>query len=195
MVKKIGRPFIGDYPISDYFGWRADPNKKGRQQYHYAVDFKCPIGTKIRALEDGEIVLAYRKRLGREGLWIVQKFFHNNIPHFAIYCHLSRLTVEYRKNGIPPYQKVAKGELIAYSGDTGNVTGPCLHLGVCKNNVIRTHYKINAIDPLKIMEGYAEIEFKKAKAHNLIPKNANRDDIITYEKISKILYRKDQLNV
>ncbi|MCW2749526.1 MAG: hypothetical protein JWR83_636, partial [Aeromicrobium sp.] len=42
------------------------------------------------------------------------------------YCHQSRIAVK-------PGQKVGPGQVIGYTGSTGNVTGPHLHLEVHPN--------------------------------------------------------------
>ena len=53
------------------------------------------------------------------------KINHGN-GYETLYAHCSRLVVSSGK-------KVAKGQLIAYVGSTGNSTGPHLHFEIRKN--------------------------------------------------------------
>lgn len=52
------------------------------------------------------------------GVHVVLEHHKSGIRHG--YCHLSRISVQ-------PGAKVKKGQLIGYSGNTGNSTGPHLH--------------------------------------------------------------------
>jgi len=87
---------------------------------HEGVDFAIPQGTPIYAASDG--VVAGARPNGGYGNWI-------RIDHadgFATaYGHLSRFAP-----GIKPGVKVARGELLGLSGNTGRSTGPHLHFEV-----------------------------------------------------------------
>jgi murein DD-endopeptidase MepM/ murein hydrolase activator NlpD len=82
---------------------------------HLGVDFACKIGTPVLAVADGKITNStWGKAYGKQ---IVQKVDGG----FVIYAHLNALRVK-------PGQKVTKGQIIGESGNTGNSTGPHLHL-------------------------------------------------------------------
>jgi murein DD-endopeptidase MepM/ murein hydrolase activator NlpD len=82
---------------------------------HTGVDFACKIGTPILAVADGKITKwTWGKAYGKQ---IVQKVDGG----FVIYAHLNALRVK-------PGQSVKKGQLIGESGNSGNSTGPHLHL-------------------------------------------------------------------
>lgn len=88
--------------------------------YHTGVDFAAPVGTDIFAVADGKIEAAnWGKAYGTQ---LVQKV-HGG---WIIYAHLSDALV---KAG----DTVKKGQHIAKSGNTGNSTGPHLHLEMRDN--------------------------------------------------------------
>jgi murein DD-endopeptidase MepM/ murein hydrolase activator NlpD len=82
---------------------------------HLGVDFACKIGTPILAVADGKITNStWGKAYGKQ---IVQQVEGG----FVIYAHLNALRVK-------PGATVKKGQVIGESGNTGNSTGPHLHL-------------------------------------------------------------------
>lgn len=88
---------------------------------HNGVDIGAPIGSKIRAVADGEVILA------RVGGWgggygnyvIIQ---HPNGMQ-TLYGHMSRVDVSVG-------DKVSQGDTIGAVGNTGDSTGPHLHIEV-----------------------------------------------------------------
>lgn len=91
--------------------------------YHGGVDFDCPTGTSVHAADDGYVTAAGWNNTGF-GNWVMIN--HGN-GMVTIYGHNSRVVVS-------AGQSVKKGDLIAYSGATGNVTGPHVHFEVRINN-------------------------------------------------------------
>ena len=85
---------------------------------HQGTDFHAKAGTTVRASNSGRVMLA--RSLYYEGNCVM-------IDHgqglATIYMHLSKIKI---KEG----QAVAKGQIIALSGNTGRSTGPHLHFGV-----------------------------------------------------------------
>ena len=84
---------------------------------HLGVDYAAPIGTPVRAVGDGTVILRARK--GGAGKMI--RIRHNRIYKSA-YLHLN----SYAK-GIRKGSKVTQGQVIGYVGKTGLATGPHLH--------------------------------------------------------------------
>jgi len=98
------------------FGWRIHPVTKERQ-FHSGVDLKAALGTPVRAPFDGVVALTSRAAGGH------QLILTNHNAHLrAGFAHLS----DYAK-GIAPGSQVKEGEVIAYTGESGRVTGPHLH--------------------------------------------------------------------
>lgn len=112
------QPFTGDYGISQGFG------KTDYSAYHTGVDFLCPAGTPILASESGSVFYSGWKD-GGYGYCVFITHADGNV---TIYEHLLRdipVTVG---------QFVQQGQVIGYSGSTGNSTGPHLHFEIRDRN-------------------------------------------------------------
>ncbi len=93
----------------------------GKYEFHIGVDLRAASGTFIYAADGGKIIFAGYS--GSYGYLI--KIQHDN-GDLTYYAHLSKIDV---KTG----SRVYKGQYIAKSGTTGNVTGPHLHFEIRKN--------------------------------------------------------------
>ena len=103
------------------FGTFGGPSVTGRKvTNHDGVDLLAPSGTDVYAAADGKVVGAYETTTGKRGKHII--IFHECIKEHkaksrkkakTVYYHLSSLKVVYN-------QKVKRGQLIAFSGNTGN---------------------------------------------------------------------------
>lgn len=103
--------------VSSKFGWRDNPILK-RKEFHTGLDLRASIGTQILAPADG--VVKFIKYHQSSGYGNVVSLSHN-YGFESYYAHLQNKSVV--KEG----QFVRKGDLIAYSGNTGLSTGPHLH--------------------------------------------------------------------
>ena len=138
----LRHPFAGDIPITSGFGWRATPpgtiDFYGTGGYlHTGIDFGAACGTPVYAAAAGE-VFASGWNSADGGGWRV-KLSHGVIQGNSlttIYYHNSSIVVS---NG----QQVAQGQLIAYSGNTGNSTGCHAHFETWLNGV--------AVDPMRLL--------------------------------------------
>lgn len=103
--------------FSSPFGWRNDPFNGGRR-FHKGIDLTAPTGTPIRAAANGFIT--HVSRSPTYGLVIV-------ITHSeelkTRYAHLSKVSVE-------EGQRVLRGQIIGYVGNTGRSKAPHLHYEV-----------------------------------------------------------------
>ncbi|MCH5317137.1 MAG: peptidoglycan DD-metalloendopeptidase family protein [Eubacterium sp.] len=98
---------------------------------HSGADFACPTGSRVVAAESGTVIVSadltyadgsYRS-YGRYIVIMHDKTTSSGDPVFTLYAHnSSRLVSE--------GQHVEKGQQIAYSGSTGNSTGPHCHFEV-----------------------------------------------------------------
>lgn len=101
-------------------------------QSQYAIDFAMKIGTKIYAARDGIVVRtrADSNRVGttreyaKDGNFITIEHEDGTL---ATYYHLQQNGVVVKVG-----EKVAQGELLGYSGNTGFSSGPHLHFAVFK---------------------------------------------------------------
>lgn len=104
-------------PITSPFGYREHPIF-GRQILHSGIDIGVDEGTPVAAADSGVVVEA--DWLGGYGNAVI--IDHGN-GLSTVYGHNSSLTVS-------AGQIVSKGQIIAYSGSTGNSTGPHVHFEV-----------------------------------------------------------------
>jgi murein DD-endopeptidase MepM/ murein hydrolase activator NlpD len=95
---------------------------KWQAGHHQGVDFPTPVGTPVYAVADGVVTgLGFPWGSGFGTHSVVIKHTINKKDYYTIYAHCS---ATHTRVGA----KVKKGDLIAYSGAEGHVTGPHLHL-------------------------------------------------------------------
>ena len=124
------QPFKGSFPITQRFGEKYT-NKDG----HTGIDYGCPAGTQILASNDGLVFFAGWK----EGGYGYCVFVKHDDGYVTIYEHLLK------DIPVTMAQRVLQGQVIGFSGSTGNSTGPHLHFEMRDENG-------KAIDPmLKLM--------------------------------------------
>lgn len=103
------------------YGWRTDPFTKARK-FHNGMDFTAPQGTPIYAAGDGVITRADGNAAGYGE--------HIRIDHgygyVSLYAHLSKYNVRVG-------QKVKRGDIIGFVGNTGRSQAPHLHYEVLKD--------------------------------------------------------------
>lgn len=107
------RPVDGGW-LSSRFGFRTDPFTD-QQTFHRGLDFSTPVGTPVRVTGEGVVASVQTQR----GFGKVVKIDHGN-GVATVYAHLDRILV---KKG----QTVARGEIIAESGNSGRSSAPHLH--------------------------------------------------------------------
>lgn len=129
--------------ISSGFGWRRNPFTRSGSQFHPGIDMAGKIGTPIYATGDGEVIDPFGSMTGY-GIVIV---IDHGYGFQTLYAHLSKRLV---KAG----DKVKRGEIIGYLGNTGPSTGPHLHYEVMRNGK-----KVNPIN--YIYSGFSNDEFQE----------------------------------
>ena len=122
----LDRP-VGLMKITSKFGLRRHPIT-GQIRAHNGIDISAPVGTPVRATADGIVTKAmYYSGYGR----------YVRISHYGkietAYAHLSRIVVRCG-------QPVKKGQIIAYSGNSGQTTAAHVHYEV--------HMRGKPINPL-----------------------------------------------
>jgi murein DD-endopeptidase MepM/ murein hydrolase activator NlpD len=116
---KYCKPFSGRYPLTSSWGWRTH---KGKREWHTGLDYGCPVGTSLYCVDGGVVTFAGQDQFG--GLYIdVKADSDGGVTRFL---HCSELLA---KAG----ERVKTGQLIAKSGNTGNSSGPHLHLEFVSN--------------------------------------------------------------
>jgi hypothetical protein len=123
--------------LASGFGYRIHPVYKSFRM-HTGVDFTAPRGTPVYATGNGK---AIRPDVGMTGYGLFIVIDHG-YGYKTVYAHLSKVLVK-------PGQKVTRGEIIGYVGNSGVSTGPHLHYEVRYNNkpVNPVHYFFNDLTP------------------------------------------------
>lgn len=115
------------------WGYRIHPIYK-TNRFHSGMDFTAPIGTEIYATGDGTV-----SQLTRENTGYGNKIeIDHGFGFTTLYAHLSEFNVTLG-------QKVKRGAVIGYVGNTGTSTAPHVHYEVhVKNNKVNpSHYYFN----------------------------------------------------
>lgn len=118
----LGLPIEGmtQDSITSRFGLRDSPGGIGSTN-HKGLDIGYPTGTIIRACESGTVTAA-----GWSGGHGKRVIIDHGDGIVTLYAHMSRI---HAAKG----QKVQRGQVIGEVGNTGNSTGPHLHLEVIVN--------------------------------------------------------------
>ena len=111
------------YRLSSAYGYRMHP-VLGYRKLHTGMDFACPPGNPIYVSGDGTVVKVAHERGGYGNHVEVDHGF----GYVTRYAHLQKTAV--RKG-----QRVKRGQLVGFVGDTGKTTGVHLHYEVRKNDV------------------------------------------------------------
>lgn len=111
-------PISSGFYLTSLYGLRLNPITKDSLNMHYGIDLYGLEGTEVYALWNGIVSNIYESESG--GLTI-ELSHGKNLKTY--YMHLSEAKV---KLG----EEVSQFKLIALSGNTGQTTGPHLHLGI-----------------------------------------------------------------
>ena len=109
-----------DFWYSSPFGWRTHPLTKKRE-FHQGLDIKTRAGVPVVAAADGTVVTIETR--GYFGKTI--EITHEGDQFKTLYAHLQG----YAEN-LKVGDKVMRGTIIGYVGNTGRSTGSHLHYGV-----------------------------------------------------------------
>lgn len=104
------------------WGYRIHPIFKTKK-FHFGMDFTAPIGTEIYATGDGVVSKVTKEQRG----YGKRVEIDHGFGYTTLYAHMSEFNV--RKG-----QKVKRGDVIGYVGNSGTSTGPHLHYEVHVRN-------------------------------------------------------------
>lgn len=126
------KPFVdfSAYNASNQFG-AVDPVFYPATHHHIGSDFKVPVGTPIHAPEDGQLAKSvFNTARGNTAIFL----FHHGIDWGIEFCHLREL---------PPTGDFKRGDVIAYSGNTGTATtAPHVHVTLHKGGTVTKDYEL-----------------------------------------------------
>jgi murein DD-endopeptidase MepM/ murein hydrolase activator NlpD len=107
--------------VASGYGWRIHPIYK-TEKLHTGMDFTASVGTDIYATGNGTVVKVEKDGRGYGNTVII----NHGYGYETLYGHMSKFNVR-------PGQKVKRGDLIGFVGNSGSSTGPHLHYEVRKN--------------------------------------------------------------
>lgn len=125
-------PIGGGYALSASYG-------SGGARWvrtHSGQDFAVPVGTPVEAVHAGTVVKAGPNGAGDGPAYGNAVVIRHEDDTYSQYAHLSRVDVR-------PGQRVATGDTVALSGNTGNSSGPHLHF-----EIRTTPHFGSAVDPV-----------------------------------------------
>ncbi|PIK94067.1 peptidase M23 [Synechococcus sp. 60AY4M2] len=151
----LHKPFVGEFPVTNLFDhdlplgeedgngrfvsgqgqvWIPGPlHPCGKSDGHAGYDWAMPVGTPILAAAPGRVTVArpepafFCPALGRPVRGLRVRILHEPAGLETLYAHLSQIQVQ-------EGQRVAAGEVIGLSGDSGCASGPHLHFEVRRLN-------------------------------------------------------------
>jgi murein DD-endopeptidase MepM/ murein hydrolase activator NlpD len=103
------------------WGYRIHPIYKIRK-FHYGMDFTAPSGTDIYSTGDGIVESATSSKRGYGNKLVIDHGF----GYKTLYAHMQGFNVK-------PGQKVKRGDVIGFVGNSGLSTAPHLHYEVSLN--------------------------------------------------------------
>jgi len=123
--------------IASGYGLRIHPVYK-ISKFHAGMDFTAPLGTEVYASGDGTIESASSSKRGMGNYLIINHGF----GYSSLYAHLESFNVR-------PGQKVRRGDIIGYVGNTGMSVAPHLHYEIKLNNISvdPVNYFFNDLSP------------------------------------------------
>ena len=137
----ISSPFAGGIAITSGFGWRATPpgtiDFLGTGSYlHSGIDFGASCGTPVYASAAGTVTTAgWTNGGGGYTVMVSHGVVQGNALTTVLYHNSSVI--------VSTGQRVSKGQLIAYSGSTGNSTGCHAHFETWLNG--------SPVDPMGLL--------------------------------------------
>lgn len=127
---------LGLLRVSSSYGMRMHPLAK-RELFHQGIDYASPLGTPIRAAQDGQI----KEMQGRKGFGFVTRISHSYGVE-TVYGHMLKFMPGLKRGSM-----VRRGDIIGFVGSTGRSTGPHLHFEVLADG--------KQVDPLRLTMAFA----------------------------------------
>jgi murein DD-endopeptidase MepM/ murein hydrolase activator NlpD len=163
--------------ITQRFGKTVDARRLYVSGSHSGVDFRAAVGTPVYAAAAGTVegvgdtdTTCPKASFGK---WV---FIRHTNGLATAYGHLSLIKAT-------EGQKVAKGDLIGYSGNTGHSTAPHLHLTVYASN------GVDGQEGARVTERASASCKGKVYRMPIAPTNAYLDPLLYLPKASASLFK------
>lgn len=124
--------------ITQMFGKTVDSVRLYASGTHNGVDFRASTGTPVMSMSDGTVLGTGDTDLTCYGASFGKfVFIEYNNGLSSTFGHLSLIKVS-------EGQKVTRGEVVGYSGNTGHSTGPHLHVSLYASQAVKIASKASA---------------------------------------------------
>ena len=163
--------------VTSEYGDRVDPNTGEQGDIHNGVDIGAPKGTKVHAVQGGEVVGS--RHIKGFGQTVLVK---TPDGHTEQYSHL-------KSRNVAEGDEINPGESVGKIGDTGNATGPVLHMQVWQGDPswgTAKHKHEQTVDPMKYLNQTTHSHAEprgKGPPQNQQPKKPARD---RFEKLQNL---------
>ena len=168
--------------ISQRFGENPQDYAKFGLAGHNGIDFAVPVGTPIRAVDDGKVL---EHGYDQSGYGEYLKWGH--AWGESLYAHLSNAYMAL------PNILVRRGQAIGESGNSGNSTGPHLHFAMRVNPYARGAPYNGYVDPLPYLDARAQPTSDNAYILTAI-KEAAADVGIEWELLASLAWAESSWN-
>lgn len=181
----VTQRFGADFKLADGRWFYKDTLKYSG---HNGDDYAAPVGTPVYAADEGTITY---EGWGDNHSWMgkaagICVLIHNG-GIYSGYAHLSRTVVN-------KGQKVTKGQLIGYVGNTGLATGPHLHFEAIPLSPNFKNGYAGRVDPAQFMESpilTATVAQVKQAYLDILEREADAGGIAHYTKYKIDFVRSD----
>lgn len=166
--------------ITQKFGKTSDSGRLYTSGSHSGVDFRATVGTPVYAVADGVVEGTGDTDLACNkvsfGKWV---FIRHDNGLASTYGHLSLIKAVQGS-------RVNRGDLIAYSGNTGRSTGPHLHL------TIYASMGIGGDEGARVSEKPSISCSGKILRQPLAPVNAYLDPLLYFPRATTAMYKESK---
>ena len=160
------KPFDGEFTLTQYFGVNKENYTRFGLQGHNGLDYGLPTNTPILAPHSGKVIEA---TLDPQGYGLYIKI--ENDKEGSVLAHQKELRV-----GVGDI--VAEGQLIGYSDNSGNSTGPHLHWGYYLFPRNRQNGYAGFINQLPLLTQSNTVAVESKVFENLVRKSTTYDKVI-----------------
>lgn len=183
------------YPLDNYTitqGFGADPTyyRQFGQNGHNGIDLGAPLGTPVYAADDGTVAF---EGWGQNHSWMgsiagISIIIAHASIHTA-YAHLYRTVVN-------KGQRVSKGDLIGFVGQSGTATGPHTHFEVLPASPNFANGFAGRVNPAPYMgvTNGATVDQIKQAYREILEREADQDGINHYQAYTIDFVRQDLAN-
>ena len=156
ILESMGTTSSPAYQVSSVYGWRSFWDQKGRRwrfEEHPGIDIVSIIsgsseGKRLYSPFSGTVERIYEDPNQGNGYGIVIRYMTGATTYYVRYLHMQSQPIKANNDFWEAGNSVNAGDLVGHLGNTGNSTGPHLHMDVHRDyNPVTTHSFSNSIDP------------------------------------------------